>query len=88
MDKSPIDSGNGDRLASLIAHRLGGKQRLYLVSIGPQKSTHTAERDRTRDELLALLDEMRRNVSASGVSEDELTSAIDEAIADVRARDD
>jgi hypothetical protein len=42
-------------------------------------------RDKARQELLALLEEMRQNVAASGVSDADLDQAIDDTIADVRA---
>ena len=84
MEKFPVDSGNGQRLASLIEHRLQGDQHLYLVSVGSTESASNTQRRQARDGLLALLDEMRRNVSASGASEAEVGKAIDESIADVR----
>ena len=87
MEKFPIDSSSGPRLASLIEHRLRGDQRLFLVSIGAAEPAEDTERQAARDELLALIDEMQHNVSAAGISDDELASAIDEAIADVRASD-
>jgi hypothetical protein len=44
-----------------------------------------AAREEVRKELLSLLDEMQRNVAASGVSERELDLAIDETVSNVRA---
>lgn len=85
MEKFPINAGNGSRLASLIEHRLRGDQQLFLVSIGSAESAASAERQKARNELLALFDEMRRNVASSGVSESELGDAIDETIVEVRA---
>jgi hypothetical protein len=83
MEKFPIDSGNGSRLASLIDHRLRGNQRLFLVSVDAAEPAGNAAREEVRKELLSLLDEMQRNVAASGVSERELDLAIDETVSNV-----
>jgi hypothetical protein len=85
MEKIPVESANGSRLATLIDHRLRGNQRLFLVSIDASESTGNVARDESRQELLSLLDEMRQNVSASGVSQSDLDQAIDETISNVRA---
>jgi hypothetical protein len=85
MEKFPISSAAGARLASLIDHRLRGNQRLFVVSVDAGDTADNAARGQARRELLSLLDEIRNNVAASGVCESDLGQAIDETIADVRA---
>jgi hypothetical protein len=85
MEKLPVESANGSRLATLIDHRLRSNQRLFLVSIDASESTGNAAREEARQALLSLLDEMRQNVAASDVSQSELDQAIDESISNVRA---
>lgn len=84
MEKFPINAGNGSRLASLIDHRLRGNKQLFLVSIDAEDEVSTVEREESRRQLLSLLEEMRRNVAATGVSEEDLNRAIDDAISEVR----
>ena len=72
-------------LASLIDHRLRGNQRLFVVSVDAGETAESAACPEARAELLSLLDEMRKNVAASGIGESELEQAIDETIANVRA---
>jgi hypothetical protein len=85
MEKHSVESGNGSRLASLIDRRLRGNQRLFLVSVDAGEAAGSGTRDEARQELLALLGEIRDNVAASGVSDADLDQAIDDTIADVRA---
>jgi hypothetical protein len=84
VEKHPIESGNGSRLASLIDRRLRGNQRLFLVSVNAGEPGSAAP-DEAGQELLALLAEMQQNVARSGISDSELDQAIDETISDVRA---